>query len=360
MSVDTTETRTPESYVDRLVEDLGGAIGVLTVDVGNRAGFWQALAGAGPTTAGELSDRTGASKALVREWLRAQAAAGYLAYDSHTDSFTLTDEAAGALVHGPGLGMVAACIEMLEPLVVGLDRYAAALRRGDGVGWHELGEQYWHGADALTQVALPAPVIGGVLEAAGVAQRLAGGGIVLDVACGYGSPTLALAQYLPGATVVGVDYNQGSVDAARRRAAMEGLDDRVRFVRATASELQPPLAEGGYDLITFVDALHDMGDPVGALSNARRQLAPGGSVILVEFAAGDSVVENLHPGGRLFYAISTLICTANAVSQRVDGIEPLGNMPGAAALADVAHQAGFTSVRRVPTEAPMNLVLELW
>ena len=112
MSVDTMVARTAEMFVEQLTADLSGAIGVLTVEVGARAGFWQALAGASPTTAASLSERTGASGPLVREWLRAQAAAGYLDYDPDSDRFTLSDEAAGALVHGPGLGMVAACVEI--------------------------------------------------------------------------------------------------------------------------------------------------------------------------------------------------------------------------------------------------------
>jgi SAM-dependent methyltransferase len=359
MSIDTIEIRdrTPEAFVERLVDDLGGTLGVLTLEVGARAGFWEALAGAGPTTAPQLSERTGATGPLVREWLRAQAAAGYLDHDPETDSFTLSDEAAGALVHGPGLGMVAGCVEMLGPMVGGLDRYVAALRRGDGVGWHELGAQYWHGADMLTQVSLPSPVMGSVLVSAGVIERLAGGGTVLDVACGYGTPTLGLAEHLPATTVLGIDYNPGSVEEARRRAATAGVSDRVRFARATATE--PPSVDGGYDLVTFIDSLHDMGDPVGALSAVRRVLAPGGTVLLLEFAAGDTVTDNLHPMGRLFYGVSTLICTANAVSQQVNGTAPLGTLAGPAALSDVARRAGFTSVRAVPVETPMNLVLEL-
>jgi ubiquinone/menaquinone biosynthesis C-methylase UbiE len=359
MSVDTIEVRerTVETFVERLVEDLGGTIGVLTLEVGARAGFWEALAGAGPTTAQELSERTGAAGPLVREWLRAQAAAGYLDHDPETDRFTLSDEAAGALVYGPGLGMVTGCVEMLGPMVGGLDRYVAALRRGDGVGWHELGAQYWHGADVLTQVSLPSPVIGSVLEAAGVIERLSGGGTVLDVACGYGTPTLGMAEHLPATTIVGIDYNSGSVEEAERRAATAGVSDRVRFIRATATE--PPPVDGGYDLVTFVDSLHDMGDPVGALSAARRVLAPGGRVLLLEFAATDDVADNLHPMGRLFYGVSTLICTANAVSQQVNGTEPLGTLAGPAALSEVARQAGFAEVRLIPTETQMNLVLEL-
>lgn len=357
MSVQTMTDRTAETFVDQLVADLGGAIGLLTVEAGARAGLWQSLVGVGPTTAAQLAGRSKASGPLVREWLRAQAAAGYLDYDADTDTFTLSDEAAAALVHGPGLGMVSACVEMLGPMVAGLQRYVAAMRRGEGVGWHQLGEQYWHGADALTQVSLPAPVIGSVLDAAGLVGRLAGGGKVLDVGCGYGTPTLALAEHLPATTVVGIDYNSGSVEEARRRAERAGLSGRVRFSRATATE--PPGVDGGYDLITFVDALHDLGDPAGALAAARGLLAPGGVVLLVEFAAADTVAENLHPVGRMFYSVSTMICTANAVSQMLDGIEPLGSLAGPAALSRVAREAGFTSVRAVSVETPMNLVLEL-
>lgn len=357
MSVETMVERTPETFVEQLTSDLSATVGLLTMEVGTRAGLWQALVGAGPTTAAQLAARTGASRPLVREWLRAQAAAGYLDYEPGSDGFALSDEAAGALVHGPGLAMVAACVEMLGPMIDRLDRYVAALRRGDGVGWHELGEQHWHGADALAQVTLPPPVIGSVLEAAGLVERLAGGGTVLDVACGYGSPTLGMVEYLPAATVVGIDYNSGSVDEARRRAEAAGVSDRVRFSRATATE--PPTVDGGYDLITFVDALHDMGDPVGALTAARQNLAPDGTVLLLEFAAADSVADNLHPVGRMFYSISSLICTANAVSQRVNGTEPLGSIPGPAAFMELARDAGFPSVRIVPVETPMNLVLEL-
>jgi SAM-dependent methyltransferase len=360
MSVATMQTRSPETYVERLVADLGSAIGVLTVEAGSRAGLWQALAGAGPTTAAQLADRTGASGPLVREWLREQAAAGYLDYDPLADAFTLTDEAAGALLHGPGLAMVAACTEMFGPIIDGLDAYVDALRSGSGVGWHQRGSRFWHGSDALTQVALPAPAVAAVLDAAGASERLASGGVVLDVGCGFGSPTLAIAAHLPAATVIGIDYNEGSFEAAQERAVAAGVSDRVRFARATAAEIPPAPHPDGYSLITFVDCLHDFGDPVGALVAARGALAPEGRVLVIEAAAGDDLVENLHPLGRMFYAVSTLICTPNAVTQRVDGgPEPLGTLAGPAALTRVAEQAGFTDVRRVPVELPMNLVLEL-
>ncbi len=65
------------------------------------------------------------------------------------------------------------------------------------------------------------------------------------------------------------------------------------------------------------DALHDMGDPVGAARHIRETLAPGGTFMLVEPMAGDSMADNMHPLGQIFYAASCTICTPNSLSQEV-------------------------------------------
>jgi len=165
-----------------------------------------------------------------------------------------------------------------------------------------------------------------------------------------------VAAHFPAAHVLGIDYSDVSVAHARQAANRAGLSDRVQFEVAAATDLPG----GGYALITFFDSLHDFGDPISALINAREALAPDGVVVLVELLAGDHVEDNLNPAGRMFYAISTLVCTPNALSQQMpDGPEPLGTLPGEARLREVAAAAGLTRVRRVPVDAPLNLVLEL-
>ena len=75
---------TPEAvqaHIARLTADLGGSLGVLLMSLGNRSGLWRALDGAGPLSARQLADRVTVDPALVREWLRAEAAAGYVDYD---------------------------------------------------------------------------------------------------------------------------------------------------------------------------------------------------------------------------------------------------------------------------------------
>ena len=71
------------------------------------------------------------------------------------------------------------------------------------------------------------------------------------------------------------------------------------------------------DLVTTFDALHDMGDPVGAGRHVRAALAPEGTWMVVEPMAGDSVSDNLNPVGRAYYGFSTLLCTPSSLAQGV-------------------------------------------
>ena len=71
---------------------------------------------------------------------------------------------------------------------------------------------------------------------------------------------------------------------------------------------------------------------------ARAAVAPGGAVLLVEPFGGDNVEDNLNPIGRMFYAVSTLACTPNAVSQKTaTSSEPLGAQAGEKRLRDAGR-----------------------
>lgn len=178
---------------------------------------------------------------------------------------------------------------------------------------------------------------------------------MVDVGCGYGSPTRAIARSHPRARVLGTDFHDASVMHAREAARAEGLEN-LRFEVIAAADL----AGQGVDLITFFDSLHDLGHARGALVAAHAALSPTGAVLLFEPQAGDEVAENLNPVGRMYYAISTLACTPNAVSQRTSTSgEPIGAQAGERLLRELAAAAGFGTVRRLDVPAPLNLVLEL-
>jgi SAM-dependent methyltransferase len=141
------------------------------------------------------------------------------------------------------------------------------------------------------------------------------------------------------------------LDAARKRAADQGLADRVSFELGTAQDFV-----GAFDLVCFFDALHDMGDPAGACKHVLSALTPGGMLLIVEPNAGDRVEDNLNPVGRAYYGFSTLLCTPSSLSQDV-GLA-LGTQAGPARIRDVATAAGFGRFRPA-TSTPFNNILEV-
>jgi hypothetical protein len=108
--------------------------------------------------------------------------------------------------------------------------------------------------------------------------------------------------------------------------------------------------------VTTFDALHDMGDPVGAARRVYEALADDGSWMIVEPAAGDRVEDNLNPVGRAYYGFSTLLCTPASLSQDV-GLA-LGTQAGPARIRDVTVAAGFSRFR-VAAQTPFNLVYDV-
>ena len=259
-----------EAQMGKIMTELGDALGVLVTALGVRSGLWAALAGAGPLTAAEVSRRVSVEPSLVREWLRAQAAGGYLTYTPATETFTLPEDVAAAIHFGPGGALVDACASMLSSMGAGFGAFSEAFSTGRGFGWHERTAEHWHGTDSFTRIALPTELIAAAIgDLADVPDALTRGGSVVDVGCGYGAPTLAIAGLYPAAQVLGVDYHDASIAHARSAAAEAGATG-ARFEVAAATELPGT----GYDLITFFDSLHDIGDPRAALARARAAVAP--------------------------------------------------------------------------------------
>src|SRR5262249_32318795 len=231
-------------------------------------------------------------------------------------------------------------------------RMVEAFRTGKGVGWHEHDPELFTGVERFFRPGYNAHLVNEWLPALdGVVAKLERGARVADIGCGHGASTVILAKAFPKSTFIGFDYHSPSIDAARRRADAAGVADRLRFEVASAKSFPGT----GYDLVAFFDCLHDMGDPVGAARHVRGSLDKDGTWLLVEPFANDHVEDNLNPVGRVFYSVSTLVCTPASMSQEV-GLA-LGAQAGEARLQAVLREAGFTRVRRA-TETPFNRVIE--
>jgi ubiquinone/menaquinone biosynthesis C-methylase UbiE len=349
MAVDTDKL---QEFLGRFVTDLGATFAAGNVVIGHRLGLYQALA-ASPASAAELAERTDTSPRYIAEWLRGQAAGGYVEYDPETETYSMTEEQAFALanpeggVYVPGAFVLALGTLRAEP------RITEAFRNGTGLGWHEHDEDVFVGCEQFFRPGYIANLVPSWIPALdGVSDKLRAGANVADIGCGLGASTILLAQEYPNSQFTGTDYHGRSIDLARKRAGDAGVADRVSFEVASASSF----SGSGYDLAATFDCLHDMGDPLAAARHIRQALKPDGTWLVVEPHAADDTAGNLNPVGRVYYNASTQLCVPNALSQ--PGGYALGAQAGEAAIRQVVTDAGFSSFRRA-AETPFNLVYEV-
>jgi SAM-dependent methyltransferase len=341
-----------QELMGRMVGELGAAAGAALVLIGDELGLYKALAQAGPSTFAELAARTGCAERYVREWLAAQAAAGYVEYDAAAESFSMTPEQAAVFADENGSAFMVGAFDLVKASIRDVPLITAAFRSGEGVGWHEHDPALFRGVARFFRSSYMTHLLTEWVPALdGVEARLRDGARVADVGCGHGVTTVMMARAFPQSSFVGFDYHQPSIAQARKLASETGTDNVV-FETAAAKDY--PGAE--YDLVAFFDCLHDMGDPVGAAAHVYRSFKPDGVFMLVEPRAGDRLADNLNPVGRIFYAASTMVCTPAAMAQ--EGGMALGAQAGEHKMREVVKAAGFSRFRRA-AETPFNAVFDV-
>ncbi len=339
------------AMMGNIMGHVAGAVSVMMAYMGDQAGVWAAMDGAGPLTCDELAAKTGMEPKYLREWLGSVAAAGYVTIDGEKETFELTPEAALIFTReGQPL-----CMQGFFQAVVAQydthDRAVEVFKTGEGRSWSDHSQCLFCGTDRFFRPSYAANLVSNWLPALdGVTDKLEAGAKVADIGCGFGSSTVLMAKHYPKSTFVGIDFHEPSITEARKQAKEAGLTN-VTFEVARAQDF----AGDGFDFACIFDALHDMGDPVGAAQHIREAMKPDGTFMVVEPMAGDTMAENMHPMGQIFYGFSCMGCVPVSLSQEV-GLG-LGAQAGEKRLAAVLNEAGFSNVRRA-TETPTNMVLE--
>ncbi len=337
-------------FMGKLVTDMGGAAMLASIVIGEELGLYRALADGKPVTADELAAKTKCNPRLVREWLSAQAASGYVEFADA--KFRLPPEQAMALADENSPVYVAGGAIGVASLFLDKDKVVKAFKGDGGLAWGDHHPCMYKGTEQFLRPAYRANLVQAWLPALeGVVPMLEKGAKVADVGCGHGASTIIMAEAFPKSRFVGFDAHGASVETARERARAAGVSELATFEMATAKTYPGQ----DFDLVCFFDCLHDMGDPVGAARHAHQALKPGGTVLLVEPFANDTLEQNSNPIGRMMYAFSTFVCTPSSLAQEV-GLG-LGAQAGEKRLRAVFTEAGFKSFRRA-TETPFNLVLE--
>ena len=341
-----------EQQIHKVIGDVAGAMSLFMAYLGDRTGVFEAMDGAGRLTCDQLAAKTGLNPKYLHEWLGAVAAAGYIAFHSNDETFELTPEQALVFTREGQPANMQGFVQVLFSQFETHEKAVETFKSGKGRAWSEHTPCCFCGTDRFFRPGYAANLVENWIPAlAGVEAKLKAGAKVADIGCGHGSSTVLMAQAYPSSTIHGIDFHAPSIEIARAKAAEAGVTN-VRFEVASAQDYPGE----GFDFACIFDALHDMGDPVGAARHIRETLAPGGTFMLVEPLAGDTMAENMHPIGQIFYAASTTVCTPASLAQPV--ALGLGAQAGQKRLTEVCREAGFANVRRA-AETPTNMVLEV-
>src|SRR5580765_5253190 len=299
------------AFLGKVVGDFGAALSSSLVYIGQKLGLYKALASAGSVTPAELATATSTNERYVREWLINQAAGGYVDYDAASGRYSLSPEQALALTDESSPFFVGGGFYVVKAMTNAVNRIEDYFKNGGGMLWGEHDSDLFVGTERFFRPGYAAHLIASWIPAlTGVEEKLKAGGKVADVGCGHGASTIIMAKAYPNSQFWAFDNHEASIAHARETAEAAGVSDRVQFEVANAQNLP----DRQYDMIAFFDCLHDMGDPVGACKRAAEVLAPGGSALIVEPMAGNTVEENFNPIGRTFSGASTLCCTANSMA----------------------------------------------
>ena len=349
-AIDNTEL---ETLVMRAINDLSSSYGGVMISIGHKLGLYKAMVNTGPLNAAEVAQRAHCAERYVREWLNSQVAGGYILYHPVSQCYELSPEQALVLADESSPVFIPHAWNAAASLWFDEEKSLQAFRTGKGVAWGEHDPRLHCGVAAFYRNGYRGNLVANWLPALpGVLGKLAKGINVADIGCGHGHSSILMAQAFPNSRFYGVDTHPDSIQIAQHNAQQANASNQVSFELATATNYP----NRQYELICFFDCLHDMGDPIAAAQYAAKMLAPGGSIMLVEPFAHDHLEQNSSPIARAYYASSTTICCAHAISE--GGKMVLGAQAGEANLAEVFRKAGFSYFRRV-SETPFNLIFEI-
>jgi SAM-dependent methyltransferase len=342
-----------EAFLDRILESTAGAFNVFTMYIGDRLGFYRALAEGGPSTSAELATRTGTNERYAREWLEQQTIAGVLAVEDaaiapEARRFSLPPAHAEVLVERDSLNYLAPLARMVVAAGHPMESILQAYRNGGGVPYREYGAEMREGQAEInramflkqlgTEYFPSIPDIHTRLQNDPPAR-------IADIGCGAGWSSIGIARAYPKVRVDGYDLDKPSISLAKANAETAGLKERIKFQVRDAGD--PNLA-GRYDLVTAFECVHDMSEPVKALKTMFNLAGEDGAVIVMDECVGDSFTAKGNEVEWMMYGWSVLHCLPVGMADQPSAAT--GTVMRTDTLRTYAEQAGFCDVEILPID----------
>lgn len=338
-------------FMIKAAGDIGSTMSSMLVIIGERLGLYKAMANSGPVTSTELANNTKTSERYVREWLANQAACGYVTYDPSNQKYFLPAEQSMVLADENSPVYMHGAYQLIKSLFKDEDKFVEMFSTGKGLRWGDHHHDLFEGTARFFKPNYVGNLVQSWIPSIeGMEDKLKSNAKVADIGCGYGISTTIMAKAYPNSKFYGYDNHGPSIEKAKELSKIEGLKDNIEFKTVSANES----IGNDYDLLTFFDCLHDMGDPIGAMKYAKQSLKEDGVCMIVEPMANDKVEDNLNLVGKIFYAGSTLICVPNSLA---DNGPALGAQAGEKRIKEIVEAAGFSKFRRA-TQTPFNIIYE--
>jgi 2-polyprenyl-3-methyl-5-hydroxy-6-metoxy-1,4-benzoquinol methylase len=334
--------------------------------IGVQLGLFSALAASGQTTSAELARRTALHERYVREWLRAMVASRYVEHVPERGAYFMTPEQVAALVDEGARTFAAGAFQFALPSLLLTPRLIEVFETGGGISFDELPTEI---PAAIARMHRPwfdhLLVKEWLAGGPGLIQELGRGISVLDVGCGAGRSTVAMAKAFPQSTFLGIDPHEPSIVEARALAgearlanvefsaqAIEGLAGARESLAGASEGLAAASGRGRpapFDLIVAIDCVHDMPAPVSGLRAMGAALSAGGSVFWSEPTGSRDPLQNRDPQGKLRSNLSPFHCLTVSLAAGGAG---LGTIIGEAGARELAAQAGFAVFEKLPIDSP--------
>ena len=228
-----------EAFMGQVLTDMGAIISAPLMALGDRLGLYKGMAGAGPLTSQELADKVGIAERPLREWLRNQAAGGYveLRPGERTRTRCPTNTRSPSRTRTSPFYVLAIFESVAALYAKGRrDRGRVPYRQGNGLARARPRAVPRH--RALLPPGYRANLVPMDPGARWRHEKLERGAKVADVGCGHGASTIIMAQAFPNCEFVGFDYHEASIERARARARRGRRRRRVR-VRGRSGEGLP-------------------------------------------------------------------------------------------------------------------------
>ena len=334
---------------DRLISSATATLEMYSIHIGRSLGLYAALDEAARTP-GQLAEAVGIHPRYAREWLEQQAVAGFVDVERPESPgeervYRLDSHAAAIFTGEEDPSHVSPLADILAGIGQTLDKVTEAYRTGGGVSFADYGPHMMRGQGAINRPAFTHDLVPAWIGAVdGLSKRLNRGATIADLGCGVGWASIAMAAQLPGARVSGWDTDPESIAAARQNAEDAGVE--VRFELANAAAMG---REGPFDLITILEALHDMSNPVEVLRAAGEVLAEDGLILVADEKVADEFTAPGDELERMMYGWSITHCLPAAMSEKPSAA--IGTVIRAPIVHELARAAGFSSSETLDADA---------